>query len=822
VSDDLLDLLTGGKESLGAAPRDPVDAMVRTVYGEADNDPASRQAVAGVIRNRATRLGKTYDEIVRAPGQFEAWSRPDARARMEGLAPASPEYQAIKSQIEPVLNGQVTVPYDHFYSPGVLKGRGQATPAWDDGSGKMVGTQMFLTLGDHQPADLNAVLGAPASDTSADAAYDKAFGGASTEITNGGAVASDTKQPFTAKQNETYQILAKGMLIDPAKPPGDVQRPWMQRHPEDTFAPGQFYIGLDGKIRQSPGADNGGGYAKGFMESPNDLMASLARTLPFTADSTVGNAARGNALLYNAQYGADPKAMIGRLGGTLLFTTPAMLAGGEGLGALGTAVADAAPVTAPAVRFLGGSASGFKANPLLWAASKATQGAEQGALGGALTSGQSDRPVSDIVAEDAKLGAMIGPAIPAIGGMIGGVRNGLRGVAEPFTEAGRNKLVDRFLIDQAKGGPTSADLSEIVPGSRPTLAQATGNPGIARVERQAQLLNPTPFSALAKGNQQARELAVDAARGDKQSLDDLIATRSNQTDPLREGAFANTTPVDPSPAIKAIDDVLASPSGQRDAVKTALTSIRDKLEGQTDPAQLWGIRQAIGDMLSPLSAGTKGDGRLASRELMGVQDALDPVIEGGAPGFQGYLAEYSKASKEIGAQQFLQGLNFTTSDGTITLGKVSNALNRIEAMRAKGGANPAKDISAQTLKNLYSLRDDLVRQARDQIGRGTGSDTVQKLATNKLVETLGIPTALGVGLHNPLAGAAVGLTKMALASKNQQLLNLLTGKLVDPAMAPSLTPAAPTLGNRLIPYLAGRAGSNASVLGATQLVNGPS
>lgn len=822
MSEDLLDVLTGGKERLGAPPRDPVDAMVRTVYGEADNDPASRQAVAGVIHNRATKTGKSYDEIVTAPGQFEAWSNPKARARMEGLDPASPDYQAIKAQIAPVLSGDVTVPYDHFYSPGILKGRGQSTPAWDDGSGKMVGSQMFLTLGDHQPADLNAVLGAPATDKSADTAYDKAFGGASTELANGGAVASDTKQPFTDKQNETYQILAKGMLIDPSKPAGDVQRPWMQRHADDTFAPGQFFIGLDGKIQQAPGGGKPGGYGTGFAESPNDLMASLARTLPFTQDSTVGNAARGNALLYNAQHGADPKSMIGRLGGTLLFTTPAMLAGGEGLGALGAAVADAAPALAPAVRFASGSASGFKANPLLWGASKATLGAEQGALGGALTSGQSDRPVGDVVAEDAKLGALIGPAIPAIGGMIGGVRNGLRGVAEPFTEAGRNKLVDRFLIDQAKGGPTSADLSEIVPGSRPTLAQATGNPGIARIERQAQLLNPTPFSALAKSNQQARELAVDASRGDKQSLDDLIATRSSQTDPLREAAFAHTTPVDAAPVIKAIDDVLASPSGQRDAVKAALTSVRDKLVGQTDPAQLWGIRQAIGDMLSPLSAGTKSDGRLASRELMGVRDALDPVIEGGAPGFQGYLAEYSKASKEIGAQQFLQGLNFTTSDGTITLGKVSNALNRIEAMRAKGGANPAKDISDATMKSLYSLRGDLIRQSQDQIGRGTGSDTVQKLASNKLVETLGIPAALGVGLHNPVAGAAIGLTKMALAAKNAELLNLLTGKLVDPAAAPSLTPAAPTLGNKLIPYLAGRSGSNAAVLGGTQLVNGPS
>lgn len=828
TDDDLLSVVTDGKERLGPAPRDPVDAMVRTVYGEADNDPASRQAVAGVIHNRASRSGKSYDQVVAEPGQFEAWNRPDARARMEALDPNSPDYQAIKAQIEPVISGQVSVPYDHFYSPGVMKGRGQQAPAWDDGTGKIVGSQMFLSLGDQQPGDLNEVIGQPTDDKGAEAAYQKAFGtGASTEMADGRAVASDTKQPFTPAQTKTYQILAKGMLLDPKKPEGDVERPWMQRNPTDTFAPGHFYIATDGTLRQQSGLPDRAGFKTGFVESPNDLMASLARVTPFSDDSTLGNQARGNALIYNAQHGNNPSAAMGRLTGTLLTATPALLAGGEGAGMAAGAVSDAIPAVAPVARFLAGTASTFKSNPLLWTASKAAVGAQQGALGGALTSGQYDAPVGDLIRRDAEAGALIGPLIPAIGGAINGVTGGARAIVEPFSEAGRNRIVNRFIAERAQGGPTAMDLTEHVPGSTPTLAQATANPGLATLERSVKASNPTPFAAISQGNQQARELAVDAMRGDRQSLDDLVTHRASQTDPLREAAFANAQPTDPKPVIDAIDAALASPSGQRDAVQSALTNIRAKLVNpdgamQTDPEQLWGVRMAIGDMLSPLSAGTKSDGRLASRELMSVRDALDPVIENGAPGFKGYLKSYADASKAVNSQEFLQGLKLTDSQGNITLGRVDSGLTRIAAMRAKGGANPAKDIPDDTMQKLYALRDDLRRQANSELGRGSGSDTVQKLGTNQLLDTLSIPAALGIGISHPLAGAAVGLGRMAYGAKNKELFNLLTGKLTDPTMAPALdqiyAPAA--VPNRLI-SMAARAPRTAANVGVNQLLGAP-
>lgn len=833
MSDDLLSVLTGGKESLGAPPADPTDYLVRTVYAEADPQTDSRQAVASVIVNRSKASGKTYDQVVQEPSQFEPWGDPAARARMLALDPNSDTYKQIQADIQPVLSGKVSLPYTNFYSPSVLKARGRQAPSFDNGSGTQIGTQLFFS-GDVSAPLLADVLGPGAvSDKDAEGAYDKAFGGAAgtasadaadagagpatIKTVNGKIVFGDTGKPVPAPQAATITTLARGGKFSADAEPGSVNLPWVQRNPNDQFKPGEFYIEAGtGQLKQVPGGapPANAGFGGGVMAGLGDIPNSLFKLFPGHSDSHVYNAMEANRLVYDAAHQGDAGAQVGRLTGNVIGSVLPMMGAEAGLGRLATMAPEAAT---PIMDFLAGNAgratveNGVRAggNLLLRGGSLAARGAGEGAGAALLTSGASDRPPGEQIRTGATTGALLGPLLPGAGALIGKGASAARGLLEPLTESGRNKLVDRFLIDRAQGGPTTLDLTPHVPGSTPTLAQATGNPGIATVERGVKAINPTPFDAIARSNQQARELAIDAARGDRQSLSDLIAARSAQTDPLREAAFAKTTPVDPTPVVAKIDEILASPSGQRDAVVNALKNVREKLVNQdgamqSDPEQLWGIRRAINDMLSPLAAGTKSDGRLAARELETVRDSLDPIIEGGAPGFKGYLRAYSDASKKVDAQEYLQGLNLTTADGTITLGKIDSALKRIEAARAKSGANPAKNIDDTTLSKLYAVRDDLVRQANSERGRGSGSDTYQKLATGQLMDTLAMPAALGLGIHAPIAGAAVSLGKLAYGAKNRQLLDLLTSKLIDPTLAPSLEPRAPSIPNRLL-NLPGRA-----------------
>ncbi len=777
---DLLSLGSGGKlTGTPAKPkRDPVDMVIRTVYGEADNDPASRQAVAGVVLNRSKSREKGFDEVVLEPSQFEAWSNPKARARMEALSPDSPEYQQIAADIAPVLSGEVSLPYTHFYSPGILKERGKSAPKWDDGTGQTVGTQLFFALDDDggDMPDLLALGGW--RDGTSETTYDE----------SGNLVAADSGQAFTAPQQETYRKLVAGLALDPDAPVGSPSNPWMQRSEGDSFDPGAYFIAPDGKLTRMPGGEEvestaGGGFKRGV----GDIYQTVAEIAPFAAGTEVGQRLEANRLVYDASGAGDSGwAKAGRFSGQVVGTVPPMAVGGAGLGLLGKGVQTVAPVAAPALEFLGGQAGG---NLLIRGGSMATRGAGEGAATAALASSAHDAPIEDQIKFGATAGAVLGPAAHGSSWLLGKLGSTGRALVEPFSEKGRNKIVDRFLTKTAADGPTDMNLTEYVPGSRPTLAQATGNPGLAMVEQGVKTRNPTPFESLSRSNQQAREHAIDAVRGDKQSLDDLIAARAAQTDPIREAAFANTRPVDPSAVVAKIDEVLASPAGQRDAVKSALTNLRAKLvkeDGtlEQDPAQLWGIRQAIGDMLSPLSAGTKADGRLASRELLGIQETLDPVIESGAPGFREYLKAFSEASKRVDAQEFLQKQNLTTADGTISLGKVDMAIKRIETARSGRGVHAAKNIPDQDLATLYAVRDDLRRQAQAHVGRGVGSNTAEKLASNALVDSLSLPAALGATAAHPALGVGLSLGKLAYGVKNRQLNETLTERLLDPSLQP--------------------------------------
>ena len=124
---------------------DDVDAVVRTTYGEARNDPDSQAAVASVILNRANASGKSPRDVVMAKGQFEPWGNPQTRAQLEALDPSDPKYQAILDKVMPVIGGEdVTGGATHFYAPKAQAALGRQAPKWDDGSGVDMGQHRFF------------------------------------------------------------------------------------------------------------------------------------------------------------------------------------------------------------------------------------------------------------------------------------------------------------------------------------------------------------------------------------------------------------------------------------------------------------------------------------------------------------------------------------------------------------------------------------------------------------------------------------------------------------------------------------------------------
>lgn len=495
-----------------------------------------------------------------------------------------------------------------------------------------------------------------------------------------------------------------------------------------------------------------------------DWLASKGIISPETAESI--NQSKRHAIIadqlgyrnYQAQYGNIPGAVAGEVAGN---------------------IAASAPIAGPVFKALGQVPKGANLIDRLVASTSGSMGA--GATVAGLLSSAGERPTGEQIVGGGLTGAGLGfAAIPTYGAAkyVGGLASRM---VEPFTERGREAITNRIIAHFGEGGPAQVNPRELIPGSTPTLAQATANPGIATLERSVKAANPNPFIARAGENAAARANAVDAIAGDKQSLEELINHRTTVTDAARDKAFEKVLPVDPAPALKVIDDILASPSGKRDVVARALTNLRSKIEGEIDPKQLYGVRQSIGDMLSPLASGTGQDARLASSELMKVRDAIDPIIESGAPGFRDYLKEFHELSKPINQQEFLQGLKLTDAKGNITLGKVDAALARIEKGQSASGIHPAKSLHPDAVETLHALREDLRQEQNSALGKPIESGTMQNIGTNQVINQISGPLSLldMAGGHPITASLLYGVRKAA-ANQNYPLLQKLTEKLLTP------------------------------------------
>jgi hypothetical protein len=127
------------------------DFMVRTIIGEAGNQPPLGQAaVASVILNRVRDGGyggASARDVVLAPNQFEAWSaHPD---ELNSIPVNSPAYQNAAKIVDGVLSGQTPDPTGgatYFMNPDIVRQRnGGAIPqSWAQGPGLRIGAHTFF------------------------------------------------------------------------------------------------------------------------------------------------------------------------------------------------------------------------------------------------------------------------------------------------------------------------------------------------------------------------------------------------------------------------------------------------------------------------------------------------------------------------------------------------------------------------------------------------------------------------------------------------------------------------------------------------------
>ena len=500
---------------------------------------------------------------------------------------------------------------------------------------------------------------------------------------------------------------------------------------------------------------------------------------------------------------------VGRVGGNVAATLPVGGVAAGGIKSL-AALPRLAPAAPALTRLANATASGgMRTGANLAAnASRGAKAANMGTrlAGGAIAGGTSSALVHP---EDAGTGALIGAALPpALSGIGKGARylgGAAKSLVQPLTQTGQQNIAAKIIQQFGDGGPMEINAGELVAGSRPTLAEATGNAGVASLQRASRDLRPNAFVEREAANNAARTAAFDGIAGDAAGLRAANAARDEAADTLYGRAFAadamrqdmaNTAQRTRAPfkgvGLSGAREDLATPGLRelmsrpmfRQAAEDAKRLAANRGVRLDDPLQslegLHFIKLALDDALNP--AAKSAMGRNASSAVMSMRDKLADELAKVSPLYGNARKTFAEMSQPGNAMEALQGLNLTTANGNMTLNKVTNAVNSLEKLRKAPGVNPAKSVTQDQLKKLEAIRADLLRQDLLNGGRSAGSNTFQNITTNNILSSF-LPGNAGALAQNKLGGVVGQAGKLLYSGSDDAIRAQLVDMMLDPELA---------------------------------------
>jgi len=420
-------------------------------------------------------------------------------------------------------------------------------------------------------------------------------------------------------------------------------------------------------------------------------------------------------------------------------------------------------------------------------ASPATLGgaATQGALGATQAAVQ---PVAtgESRTGNALIGAAGGAAVPVAGMTIKGVN----AATEPLYEAGRNRILARALRE-ATGDNTDTVIQNLktatplIPGSNPTAAEVGQSGGLAALQRAAAAVDPEAYATRAAQQNEARVAALQQVSGNgRRGV--MEAIRDEGADEMYAAARRLGVNQEMAKALKPqIDNLMQRmPSGVLERAKELARLNGEALDGAGSVNGLHWMKLAVDDMLSAgkqTGIGTQTERALVQfkNDLLSVVDELSPVYGQARQSF----AEMSQLPNRMAVGEEIVSRAVNPLTGQVQPQALARALSDDTAVRATGfrGATLANTVEPEKRALLDALKQDVARsvQARD-LGRGAGSDTVQKLAMTNLMQQSGIPVGV---LHVPGVGR---LGNWAYSVADDKMKASLAQALLDPKQTASI------------------------------------
>lgn len=419
---------------------------------------------------------------------------------------------------------------------------------------------------------------------------------------------------------------------------------------------------------------------------------------------------------------------------------------------------------------------------------------------GAVLGALEPRGTGDSLASNVFRGAAYSAAVPA---GIGAAKAGYA-VAQPFMKSGRDKIVGgtikRFAGDDAVNLVKNSQ-GELVRGSRPTLAEATQDAGIATLQRSAVSSDPLLAKAIndrMMANNEARVKALRSIGGDEGELAFHASARSATAEDLYKKAFSEA-PADTKWIKGEVTKLMKRPAfiealkdGQKIAANEGLRLGKGGKFLEEDSARiLHYAKKSLDDKI----ADSTGN---AQRALIDTRDKVVSLLESKdfSPSYREARDTYAKMSVPIDRMKVgkelerraLNNVDDAMGNPTLTPAKFANTLKSGDDVvaSATGRRQPLSAVlDTKQSEMLELLRKDLSRlNVAQTAGKPLGSPTAQYLSSQNLMEQiagpLGIPRSFAQNaLTQTMARGADWLYKRAEPRVQQALGEAL----LDPAEA---------------------------------------
>lgn len=428
------------------------------------------------------------------------------------------------------------------------------------------------------------------------------------------------------------------------------------------------------------------------------------------------------------------------------------------------------------------------------------------------------------------VGTVGGAVIPAA---IRGAQTVKAAAIDPFTQAGRDRIaggvLNRATRDPAAVAGRLQSAQGATPGFNPTAGQAANDAGIAALERAARAVDPAGFSAAEQSQRAALADAVRGLGGDAVQRNALVNAREQAVQQFYNAAKSRT--VDGDATLNALLQRPTIQEGMGAASRAAQDEGRSFAMSAGRPAQTVssGVLDSAGNPIT--STIPAQPARYSGQALHDLKMGIDAAISGQPS--QG-MAARSNAAQNQARADYLAWLESNLPEyrqARTTFQQMSQPINQMDVGNALAERFiPAqyRDMPAPLQLNSASLAravtdqgDNIAREATgmrnatldgvltpqqravlsgvlsdaqamkigENMGRGAGSDTIQKTAMSHIAAEAGVPNWMASAMRLP-GGWAKRAGDAIYGSADEQVRQRLAEALIDPSQAASVMNSA--------------------------------